>query len=173
MRFEVGRNYVFMRVLFTGRPRLMNRYIPWEDTLDSIQTINLTCKEHHKVPGEFSDERKFDGFIFEDAEGGIWYNQYPNAHYGQLDDRMDYHAERHFEIKELFEVDDLGLPIKDSGNNYVVKTGPEAEEKWKIWKIAFENPFNLPRNMLASFIVAFIPQQEQAYRELARIKSIN
>lgn len=49
----------------------------------------LTVVEHHKVSGEWSDEKEYDGFILKDAKDRVWYNQYPKASYGQVSDDAD------------------------------------------------------------------------------------
>ncbi len=55
----------------------------------------LTVVEHHKVTDGYSKEATCDGFILKDAEGNVWYNQYPTADYGQITDggdrRFHYH----------------------------------------------------------------------------------
>lgn len=49
----------------------------------------LTVTEHHRVPGEWSDDVQYDGFILNDSEGRVWHNQYPRASYGQISDTCD------------------------------------------------------------------------------------
>lgn len=49
----------------------------------------LTVVEHHKVTDGYSKEATRDGFILKDAEGNVWYNQYPTANYGQTFDDGD------------------------------------------------------------------------------------
>lgn len=91
-RFTVGTPEVFLRFDYTGPGRFGSTYIPWLDTLNAIEILDLACVEHHKVRGEWddeSDEPKYDGFIFTDAQGTVYHNQYPRAAYGQLDDSQD------------------------------------------------------------------------------------
>ena len=61
------------------------------DTTPVLKTelIRLTVVEHHKVPGEWSDALEYDGYVLRDDNGALWYNQYPYASYGQLDDSYD------------------------------------------------------------------------------------
>jgi len=90
MRYQVGQKYLFIDVQFKpAQPRFGHMYCPWEDTLESVTIVELTCAEHHRVPGEWDDEVKYDGFIFTDAQGNKWDNQYPRAAYGQLDTSND------------------------------------------------------------------------------------
>lgn len=159
MRFEVGHTYTFLRTLYTpGRPSFVNVYIPWEDTLTDIQAINLTCKEHHKVPNEFNPEdKKYDGFVFEGADGGVWYNQYPTASYGQLDDTQDRRVERHFETCEMFSVDDEGEPLKNAEGLLIKRTDAEGVKNYEIWQDMFENPFELATMRLGNIYRAINP----------------
>lgn len=91
MRYTPGQKVPFIKVDFTPAERNLFRrpYFPWCDTLNSIEMRLLVCVEHHKVPGDWEDEVKYDGFIFKDMEGKEWYNQYPRASYGQLDDSQN------------------------------------------------------------------------------------
>lgn len=57
--------------------------------VDQLTFRELTITEHHKVPGEWDDEPKHDGFHAVDSEGLVWHNQYPRASYGQMDDTAD------------------------------------------------------------------------------------
>jgi len=106
MRYNVGEKTPFIQVRFTpSEPRFGDLYLPWEDKLDSIQLVYLTCREHHKVHEHYAQEGAkpdCDGFIFVDDEvftpdqmeapvghkTGVYYSQYPRATYGQLDGSM-------------------------------------------------------------------------------------
>lgn len=63
--------------------------VPQLFKIQSMRFFDLTVTEHHKVPGEWSDEKEYDGFIATDKNGNIWHNQYPRASYGQLSDSAD------------------------------------------------------------------------------------
>lgn len=94
MRYEIGEKipFLFLEVDHNGKPPFFGpRYLPWDHKLISVTIHLLECKEHHKVPNEWDEERKLkdDGFIFEDETGQRWFNQYPQSHYGQLDDTND------------------------------------------------------------------------------------
>ena len=55
----------------------------------------MKCKEHHKVYWEYDDKKApptYDGFVFTDNKGGVWYNQFPYASYGQLEDSQNRHV---------------------------------------------------------------------------------
>lgn len=97
MRYEVGKDYLFIDVKYErGSARFGRHYIPWLDRLDSITLHVLKCQEHHKVCNQFDGEGvapKHDGFIFTDANGELWNNQYPRANYGQLDDSANWLVE--------------------------------------------------------------------------------
>lgn len=71
-------------------------YIPRGDERDAprptVEIIDLTVEEHHKVPWEFGtdDDKPYDGYVLKDAEGNDWHNQYPTACYGQISTEGDY-----------------------------------------------------------------------------------
>lgn len=98
MRYEVGQDYPFTRVNYEpGFFRLGHVYLPWDDTLHSIEHILLKCTGHYKVPLAYG-EGEGDGFVFAEQAhiGGapvkpdrVWYNQYPVAVYQQLSDVQD------------------------------------------------------------------------------------
>ena len=92
MRYQVGSDYYFIHVAYTAGDsavRMTDLFLPWQDELHEIRVRKLTCKEHHKVPGDWDDEKKYDGFIFVDEDGAQWNNQYPVASYGQIDTSRD------------------------------------------------------------------------------------
>lgn len=88
-RYEPGKEYAFVDVIYDRpEPMFTSLYVPWSDTLKEIVVRRMKCVEHHRVPGDWDDEPKYDGFIFQDTEGDEerWYNQYPRASYGQATD---------------------------------------------------------------------------------------
>lgn len=98
MRYNVGQKNVFINVQFVpSNMRFCALYLPWCDELKSIELIKLTCTEHHRVPGDWSDEVQYDGFRFVDEKGAVWDNQYPRASYGQLDDSANWRVRPDFD----------------------------------------------------------------------------
>lgn len=93
MRFQIGQTYVFAKLVFKrGFERFGNAYLPWADSDLKILVQVLKCEEHHKVPAHYREEEgpTCDGFIFRNVDDStIWYNQYPRASYGQMDDSYD------------------------------------------------------------------------------------
>ena len=89
-RYSIGEEiyacvFVYNDRISTGQP-----YMYWSnETPTDIEFIKLTVKEHHKVPGDYDDEVKYDGYILAADDGTIFTNQYPRASYGQLNDRGD------------------------------------------------------------------------------------
>ena len=89
-RYSIGEEiyacvFVHNDRISTGQP-----YMEWSnETPTDIKFIKLTVKEHHKVPGEYDDEVKYDGYILAADDGKIFTNQYPRAGYGQISDRGD------------------------------------------------------------------------------------
>lgn len=99
MRYTVGQKYIFVhQQAELGEDRKARRpfmypmlFLPWQHKLKELRILVLTCAEHHKVPSEWDTECKLDhdGFIFHDANGDRWLNQYPRASYGQVTDTAD------------------------------------------------------------------------------------
>lgn len=84
--------------------------------IKDLQFRLLTITEHHKVPGEWSDELECDGFIAVDEAGQVWENQYPRASYGQLCDK----ANGDFQCRKLGEM--MALPEnKSKGYSAVIQ----------------------------------------------------
>jgi len=90
MRYTVGQVVLFLHIVFIPKElRMGGLYFPWADEFVGVKFKKLLCKEHHRVPGDWDDEIKYDGFIFSETVDGkeeIYHNQYPRASYGQLDD---------------------------------------------------------------------------------------
>jgi hypothetical protein len=88
-------------------PSWWSTYFPWEHKeKPTLSIIELKCTEHHKVAdsNDGSEEPKLncDGFIFTDESENLWYNQYPSASYGQLDDSSNWLATINFENEEEY-----------------------------------------------------------------------
>lgn len=60
-----------------------------DETPAAIHFVKLTVTKHHRVPGDWDDEIKYDGYELVDAKGQGYTNQYPRASYGQLSDEGD------------------------------------------------------------------------------------
>ena len=92
MRYQIGEQIPVISFVtrnnLNGFTRRSIFFLPWEETEVSSEIVYLTVKEHHKVPGRHDpkEELLYDGFILTDDSGCVWYNQYPRADYGQLDD---------------------------------------------------------------------------------------
>lgn len=89
-RYSVGEEiyacvFVYGDRISTGQPYMMFN----QNTPTDIKFIKLTVKEHHRVPGEWDDEVKYDGYILAADDGTIFTNQYPRAVYGQVSNRGD------------------------------------------------------------------------------------
>lgn len=126
MRFTVGKQYpfFFMQYVMHGvtdpasTRKCLNgmgpQFLPWRDKAIKGHVEMLTCIEHHRVPDAHDPEgeRTCDGFIFKDNEGNLWYNQYPHASYGQLDDSGDRFVRRHFESLEGVDIENTPLRME-------------------------------------------------------------
>ena len=109
-RYSIGEEiyacvFVYNDRISTGQP-----YMYWyNETSTDIKFIKLTVKEHHKVPGEYDDEVKYDGYILAADDGTIFTNQYPRAGYGQICDRgdrifhIDFRGKTEDDFKKMFE----------------------------------------------------------------------
>ena len=109
-RYSIGEEiyacvFVYNDRISTGQP-----YMEWSnETPTDIKFIKLTVKEHHRVPGEYDDEVKYDGYILAADDGKIFTNQYPRAVYGQISDRgdrifhIDFRGKTEDDFKKMFE----------------------------------------------------------------------
>lgn len=93
MRFNIGQKILAVTFIYPGRNFFT---VPVPFLYDNVRPAKiifkvLEVKEHHKV--FYSDDpeknKKYDGYRLTDVDGVVWNNQYPTAHYGQLDDRCD------------------------------------------------------------------------------------
>jgi hypothetical protein len=102
MRFNVNQKYYFLDLDFTPTSlRFGMIYYPWEDQLNRLSVVALTCEEHHKVGDGYSEEKKCDGFVFGDEQQASWYNQYPEASYGQIDTSNDWIVRKEREAEDI------------------------------------------------------------------------
>jgi hypothetical protein len=85
-RFTVGEKTIFAAQIYEGKGDV---YLPWENTNLVNEIIVATCISEHTVPINFDKIRTGIGYIFKDQHGRTWYNQYPTASYGQLNDTND------------------------------------------------------------------------------------
>lgn len=163
LRFTVGEVYWFARTLYTNKPMkessFASIYMPWYHDLDKIEFLPLLCKEHHKVAWDQDpkEEKTCDGFIFVSPtdENDIWYNQYPSACYGQLDDTNDRVVFKHYETSELFVLDEAGNVKGDNGQMMKL---PGSEAKWEYFESTFwQSRFTLASTMLSNLDRAISP----------------
>lgn len=113
MRYTLKEEVIFIHVDYTPASlRFSSKYYPWEDKLNNITLSKLTCTEHHRVPGEWDDEIKYDGFIFTDQNNQRWNNQYPRAAYSQTSNAQDY-VVRTVIDKKLKKMTDLSVYLND------------------------------------------------------------
>lgn len=157
LRFTVGEVYWFARTLYTNKdpklPTFTSLFMPWLHNLDKIEFLPLLCKEHHKVAWDQDpkSEKTCDGFVFVSPtdETDIWYNQYPKASYGQLDDTNDRVVFKHYENAELFVLDESGEVVKEADGKMMKLPGSEA--KWKYFESTFwDSRFTLASTMLTT-----------------------
>ena len=89
-RYSVGEEIYACVFVYSNHISISLPYTPWSnETPTDIKFIKLTVKEHHKVPGDYDEEIKYDGYILAADDGTIFTNQYPRASYGQMSDRGD------------------------------------------------------------------------------------
>ena len=96
MRFQIGQT-LFAVQFETSHPhrenstQLFSMPLRFNNEMPKkITIIKMEVAEHHRVPGEWDDEIKYDGFILTDIENSTKYtNQYPRAAYGQISDEGD------------------------------------------------------------------------------------
>jgi len=79
---SIERNVIVYPVCFM-------RPYPDQFSIEDIYFQELTVAEHHKVAGEWSNEKEYDGFILKDNQDRVWHNQYPKASYGQTSGEAD------------------------------------------------------------------------------------
>lgn len=116
MRFNIGQKIFTIGLVLnsksTGKLSIHGHFVnpvPHLYTISKIQFNELTVTEHHKVSGEWSDEKEYDGFKAVDKNGLIYSNQYPIASYGQLTDNKNHEFELDL-VEETYEENShLGL----------------------------------------------------------------
>lgn len=87
-RYKVGQSYPFVKVDFTpSKGSFISLYLPWQDELNAIHIVVLKCIEHHKVRWDQAEDteenRKHNGYVFQEEGGQKWHCQYPSASMGQ------------------------------------------------------------------------------------------
>ena len=111
-RYSIGEEIYACVFVYGDRITTSQPYLIWSwsnETPTDIKFIKLTVKEHHRVPGEYDDEVKYDGYILATDDGKIFTNQYPRAGYGQLCDRgdrifyTDFRGKTEDDFKKMFE----------------------------------------------------------------------
>ena len=108
-RYSVGEEIYACVFVYSNHISISLPYTPWSnETPTDIKFIKLTVKEHHKVPGDYDDEVKYDGYILAADDGTIFTNQYPRASYGQVSDRgdrifhIDFRGKTEEDFKKMF-----------------------------------------------------------------------
>lgn len=102
LRYTPGNSYAFTRILYRLKGddvvRKSGLFDPKQHDFVAIDLVLLNCERQERVHWEFDDkeEKKYDGFIFRQVggenDGRVFHNQYPVAHFGQLDDSANYRA---------------------------------------------------------------------------------
>jgi hypothetical protein len=121
LRYTPGHAYAFARIHYRHKGESVVRksglYDPKEHDFVAIDIVLLQCERSERVHWEFDDkrEKKYDGFIFREVraenDGRVFHNQYPVAHFGQLDDSANYLAkparteERIAELNKIKQID--------------------------------------------------------------------
>lgn len=137
-RYTVGEEVLFINVKFTTEGlRLSPLYLPWKDKLEKIDIIKLTCKEHHRIPGDWDDEIQHDGFIFTGEVDGVertYNNQYPRASYGQLDDSNNWRISDFTEDGDIVTYTDAGRMLSNINNGVreLKKSEPEYAKALQV-----------------------------------------
>lgn len=137
-RYIIGNEYVFFQVKITqGTLRFGSAYCLWlGDKIDSFESIVLTCIEEHAVSNAYTEEKNCLGYLFKDKDGKVWANQYPVAHYGQLDDSADGHVRRYFSRAE-----DMSL-TEEAARDWL--RSPDGQ----IYDTQFFHPYNSAQRLL-------------------------
>ena len=109
-RYSIGEEIYACVFVHGDRISTRQPYSMWSnETPTDIKFIKLSVKEHHRVPGEYDDEVKYDGYILTADDGTIFTNQYPRAGYGQICDRgdrifyIDFRGKTDDDFKKMFE----------------------------------------------------------------------
>lgn len=122
MRYEIGETVYAIRINFEASSfRFHSLYCPWlGDKLSGLEIKKLVVKEHHKVAWDQDEnnEKKYDGYILEDETGKIWYNQYPTANFGQLDDSMNFKFVASDDTEFVY-FDDVTIALKGVHGGYL------------------------------------------------------
>jgi hypothetical protein len=102
LRYTPGNSYAFTRILYRHKDseiiRKSGLFDPKKHDFVAFDLVLLKCERREHVYWEFDEkeEKKYDGFIFRQVggknDGRIFHNQYPVAHFGQLDDSANYRA---------------------------------------------------------------------------------
>ena len=91
LRYSIGEEIIACSFIDEKCSSISQPYMffSFSEEIVGVRFIKLKVKEHVKVPGEFDDEKQYDGFILEGDDGKVYHNQYPYACYGQLDDKRN------------------------------------------------------------------------------------
>lgn len=140
MRYNVGQTVLFLNIVFIADgPRMGGLYYPWKDEFVGVKFKKLLCKEHHRVPGDWDDEVKYDGFIFSETIDGkeeLYNNQYPRASYGQLDTSGDYKIIDHT-TDDYYMFTDAEKALET-----ILRGIPELKEREPEWSKALQEHYD-------------------------------
>lgn len=90
-RFSVGQEIYVMAAVINGRNTITATLGTIHGDRPVLYFKKLTVNEHHNVSDQWAyrESRVYDGYILTDGED-FYFNQYPSATYGQLNNSADY-----------------------------------------------------------------------------------
>ena len=90
-RFHIGQEIYVVATVINGRNTINTTLGTVHGDQPTFHFKKLTVTEHHKVSDQWAyrESRVYDGYILTDGED-IYFNQYPSAKYGQLNDSGDH-----------------------------------------------------------------------------------
>ncbi len=117
LRYTPGHSYAFARVLYREKGseivRRWGLFDPKNHDFVGCDIVLLRCERMEHVHWEFDpkEEKKHQGFVFTEVGGEhggrVFHNQYPIAHFGQLDDSANYRARPARDERRIAELDAL------------------------------------------------------------------
>ena len=80
MHFQPLEKYRFIKIEYRNKNELSVNSVQYRfiEPIVSLGIIELECVQNDKVAYVGELEKKHDAFIFEDAHGDTWFNQYPS-----------------------------------------------------------------------------------------------
>jgi len=124
LRYTPGHSYAFTRILYRNKgDEVVSKsglFDPKQHDFVAIDLVLLNCERWERVHWEYdpASEKKYDGFIFREVggqnDGRIFHNQYPAAHFGQIDDSANYRARPVQTEERIANLDALQQEDKDA-----------------------------------------------------------